>query len=227
MTINQKLPSQHTENVSLSKKPTENAKIQAFILQVVEKEKPKDVEQLTNMVQQKFYSPKHKIVEQILRLQSEGKITLKETPPLIPLKLTEYLHSTQAYWYWTTVILTITTTIFVFTIPEDAYPIVYARYLLGSIFVLFLPGYSLIKALFPTEVPIPTSTKELDNIERIALSIGMSIALVPLVGLLLNYTPWGIRLTPITISLLALTLTLSTAAIIREHQTRTKKNTSL
>jgi len=68
--------------------------------------------------------------------------------------------------------------------------------------------------------------RKLDNIERIALSIGMSLALVPLVGLLLNYTPWGIRLTPITISLLALTLILSTAAIIREHQTKTEKNLS-
>lgn len=27
-----------------------------------------------------------------------------------------------------------------------------------------------------------------------------SLALVPLIGLLLNYTPWGIRLTPITLS---------------------------
>ena len=45
----------------------------------------------------------------------------------------------------------------------------------------------------------------------------MSLALVPLVGLLLNYTPWGIRLTPITISLLALTTLLSVTGILREH----------
>jgi uncharacterized membrane protein len=38
------------------------------------------------------------------------------------------------------------------------------------------------------------------------------------VGLLLNYTPWGIRLTPIVLSLLALTIVFSTAAMIREHQ---------
>ena len=104
----------------------------------------------------------------------------------------------------------------VFTIPENAFPLVYARYILGSIFVLWLPGYALIKALFPE--------KELENIERIALSIGMSIALVPIIGLLLNYTPWGIRLTPITISLLALTLTFATAAIIREHKTKHKQS---
>ena len=57
---------------------------------------------------------------------------------------------------------------------------VYARYLLGSLFVLFLPGYTFIKALFPA--------KQLDSIERTALSIGMSLALVPMIGLLLNYT---------------------------------------
>jgi len=71
------------------------------------------------------------------------------------------------------------------------------------------------KNLFPT--------KELDNIERTALSIGMSLALIPITGLLLNYTPWGIRLTPVTISLLALTITFATAAILREHQANLKE----
>jgi uncharacterized membrane protein len=46
----------------------------------------------------------------------------------------------------------------------------------------------------------------------------MSLALTPIVGLILNYTPWGITLTPITLSLLALTVILATAAILREHQ---------
>ena len=33
----------------------------------------------------------------------------------------------------------------------------------------------------------------IDIIERIALSIGLSVAIAPLVGLVLNYTPFGIR----------------------------------
>ena len=45
----------------------------------------------------------------------------------------------------------------------------------------------------------------------------MSLALVPITGLLLNYTPWGIRTTPITLSLLALTTAFAIAAIIREY----------
>ncbi|PWR71781.1 hypothetical protein DLD82_13470 [Methanospirillum stamsii] len=65
--------------------------------------------------------------------------------------------------------------------------------------ILFIPGYSLIAAFFPQK-------SDLDLIERIALSFGMSIAVVPLIGLALNYTPWGIRLDPIVISLSAFVL---------------------
>ncbi len=68
------------------------------------------------------------------------------------------------------------------------------RTILGLPVVLFLPGYALIAALFPRK-------NDLDAIERIALSFGLSIAVVPLIGLVLNFTPWGIRLVPIIISL--------------------------
>ena len=64
------------------------------------------------------------------------------------------------------------------------------RIILGLPFVLFFPGYALMAALFPRR-------EDLDSIERIALSLGLSIAVVPLIGLALNYSPWGIRLDPI------------------------------
>ncbi|ABD40174.1 Protein of unknown function DUF1616 [Methanospirillum hungatei JF-1] len=73
------------------------------------------------------------------------------------------------------------------------------RVLLALPLVLFIPGYALIAALFPTD-------EDLDLIERIALSFGLSIAVVPLIGLGLNYTPWGIRLDPIVISLSLFTI---------------------
>jgi uncharacterized membrane protein len=64
--------------------------------------------------------------------------------------------------------------------------------------ILFIPGYVLIAALFP-------GREDLDGIERLALSFGLSIAVVPLIGLVLNYTPWGIRLDPIVVSLVIFT----------------------
>ena len=68
------------------------------------------------------------------------------------------------------------------------------RIVLGLPFVLFFPGYVLIAALYPRR-------EDLGGVERVALSLGLSLAVVPLVGLILNYTPWGIRLTPIVMSL--------------------------
>lgn len=71
------------------------------------------------------------------------------------------------------------------------------RIILGLPFILFIPGYMLIFALFPTK----KADRGIDIIERIALSFGLSIAVVPLIGLGLNYTSWGIRLEPILISI--------------------------
>ena len=189
--------------------------IDKHIIQIVKEKKPENVKQLIKLIQEKFPLPEQQILDRILYLQQKEKIRLEPNQTITSEKLTTYLRSSQASWYWITIILASTTTLLIFTIPENAFPLVYTRYILGSLFVLWLPGYTFIKALFPE--------KELDNIERVALSIGMSIALVPITGLLLNYTPWGIRLTPITLSLLALTLTFATAAIIREQQTKLKQ----
>ena len=192
------------------------AKITETIIQVIKERKPQTVEQLTTLVKEKIKIPEKEILDHIIKLQNTGKIKLEKQIPPTPKKLAAYLKTEQATWYWATITMAIATVAAVFAIPEEFYPWVYIRYALGTIFILWLPGYTFIKALFPE--------KELDNIERIALSIGMSLALVPIVGLLLNYTPFGIRLAPITLSLLALTTTFATTAIIREHQKNLKQN---
>jgi uncharacterized membrane protein len=151
-------------------------------------------------------------------LESQGKIRFSQKASTISASPSKYVLSARTAWFWTTAILAIATVIAVFTVPEDAYPLVYVRYVLGIIFVLWLPGYTFIKALFPTQVPIKTSSSNLDTIERVALSAGMSLALVPLVGLILNYTPWGIRLTPIVISLSSFTVGMALVALARQYR---------
>jgi len=132
-----------------------------------------------------------------------------------PLTFWNYLLSSHSYWFWFINSLAIATALMVMSISEYSYPLVYTRYTLGSVFVLFLPGYTFIKALFPT--------KELDTFERIALSIGLSLALVPIILLLLNYTPWGIRINTVTLSLLTSTIIFATVSIIREYQIKLEK----
>jgi hypothetical protein len=188
-----------------------------IILRVINENKPQSVKQLTTILKETLDLEEEKILESVLKLQAEGLINL-ESQALQSQSLATYLKTGEALWYWVTIALGAVTAAMIFTISEDFYPWIYARNVLGVIFVLFLPGYAFIKALFPVNMPIRTSTENLEAIERFALSLGMSIALVSIVGLLLYYSPWGMELTAIVLSLLALTVVFATAAIIRQHQ---------
>ena len=190
----------------------------ATVIQIVKEKKPQTVKQLATLVQERLQIPEEQILAAVIKLQSEGKLELQKQYEPAPPRIAAYLKTENASWFWTTATAAIATVAAVLAIPEEAYPWAYIRNVLGTIFVLWLPGYSFIKALYPAKPP--GKEKELDTVERAALSIGMSLALVPMAGLILNYTPWGIRLTPIVISLLFMTLAFAAVGLIREHQAR-------
>ena len=198
------------------------------IIEIMREKKPETVANLISLVKERGHS-EPEILESIMKLQNTHKIKLTKQPALASPELTSQLKTAsvlaQPLWFWLTVAVTIVTAILVSTVPDELYPWVYARYALGTVFVLWLPGYTLIKALFPEEPHVEASQRSLDPIERMALSIGLSLAITPIIGLLLNYTPWGIRLTPVTLGLLAFTLTSATVAVAREHNTRTLAHT--
>jgi uncharacterized membrane protein len=85
------------------------------------------------------------------------------------------------------------------------------RVILGLPLILFFPGYALILTLFPKK-------DALDGIERMTLSFALSFVLVALIGLLLNYTPWGIRLTPVLYSQAGFILLMSLLAFWRQSR---------
>lgn len=84
------------------------------------------------------------------------------------------------------------------------------RIILALPFILFFPGYTLVAALFPRK-------NQLGTVERIALSFGLSIAIVPLIGLVLNYT-WGIKLEPVLYSISAFVFVVSVIAWLRRRR---------
>jgi uncharacterized membrane protein len=85
------------------------------------------------------------------------------------------------------------------------------RIILGMPFVLFFPGYALLVALFPRK-------DGPSGIEKVALSFGLSIALTALIGLTLNYTPFGIRLESVLYSQAAFILIVSIIAWLRRRR---------
>ncbi|MDG5761203.1 DUF1616 domain-containing protein [Natronococcus sp. A-GB1] len=110
---------------------------------------------------------------------------------------------------------------------------------LGIALVLFVPGYVFVAALFPEAGPEDAKgdslesdagqfetddeaadwntpcRSQIDRIERLALSFGLSVAIAPLIGLVLNFTPWGIRLIPIMIAVSGFTLVATVVAAVR------------
>ena len=113
-------------------------------------------------------------------------------------------------WYFAAVIVSLITGLVAYNIPQNS-PLVVLRWGLGLIFVLYLPGYVTIKALFPG--------RELKGLERFVISLGASLILDMLIGLLLNYTSLGIRLVPILISLTVFTIFSATVGFVRKFMT--------
>ena len=85
------------------------------------------------------------------------------------------------------------------------------RIVLGLPFLIFFPGYTLMAALFPKKEGV-------SDIARTALSFGMSLAIVSLIGLILNYTPWGVRLEPVLYSVTAFIVVTSIIAWLRRKR---------
>lgn len=87
-------------------------------------------------------------------------------------------------------------------------PLPLLRSVLGLAFVLLVPGYAMQAALFPRG-------DALDGAERLALSFGLSVAVVPPMALILDWLPWGLSLWPIVAAEGLVTGLLSVVALIR------------
>jgi hypothetical protein len=206
--------------MSINKK---NEKLLAqIIVELVENERPKNLQQLIDLTKERLSVPDYKIVECIVQLQQSKTITLKDMMHG-PRKFSKYLKTTECYWYWIILTLIATTIASVFVIPEYSYPLVYVRNVLGALFVILLPGYSFVRALFPQKSTSREELKYLSPLERLALSVVMSIVTVSVVSLLLNFTWIGIRLIPIVICIVLLTTLFSTVAITREYRMSLEK----
>lgn len=101
---------------------------------------------------------------------------------------------------------------------QAGFPLVVARWVAATFLVLVAPGFALVWVLFP-------SRERMTGLNRFALTIAMSLFMVPVVGLILNYTPIGIEPQPIAAILAVLTICLLMVGAYREFQTLTTSTT--
>lgn len=172
----------------------EGKTLQETVQGILRDKKPETVTELFSLVQK--YDPgvsREDLAEALRKIKDEDKIILEMPPPSVK-SFREYIMLREWNAWYAYVVLVCTLTLIAIYLIPSIYPYVALRWVAGSIFVLFIPGYVTVQALFPRG-------RDLDEIERVALSIGLSLAITPLIGLLLNYLPWGIRLDPIVTSL--------------------------
>jgi hypothetical protein len=195
---------------------TEENELTETILKIINEKNPQSVKELTTMIKESIDLDEETIIKSVLNLQAEGAIKLGNQA-LQPEVFKSNLKINAAIWYITTIAAAMMTIVLVFVISENVYPWFYVRNVFGGVFVLFLPGYALLEALFPVNMLAKTFMGTLDATERLVLSISLSISIVAIVGLLLLFSPWGLNLTDMILSLFVITLVFATVAVTRTY----------
>jgi len=81
--------------------------------------------------------------------------------------------------------------------------------------LLVVPGYAVVAALFPgAHGTSPTSVVEPPLVERLGLAVGLSIAIVPAVGIGVDAV-WSLTLVPVLDGVAAVTIAASVVALVR------------
>ena len=123
------------------------------------------------------------------------------------------------------IILTILSVVAVILLPDGNI----IRIILGIPLLIFFPGYVTVSTLWPGDSSvdpiddvsedhdnIKKERKNIDNLERLALSFGLSLAIVPLIGIALNFI-WDISFISIITSLFIFILITSGLAWYRRN----------
>ena len=178
-----------------------------LIARTIEEHKPSTVGQLAALVKADGALDEETFVETIKGMALDGSLKL-EGPKYLFQSFLDYLFTLNvSSWFWLTITITASATALAM-LPSGFFPLDVLRWCFGSIFVVFLPGYSCLRLLFPRQ-------EEMRKFQRYIFSIAVSLAIVIVMGLVLNYSNIGINLLSLLGSVGALILIFAVAAGIR------------
>ena len=149
----------------------------------------------------------------IWRLADHGQAELNESEHVG--SFLQYLMGLERNaWYLASIATSLVAVLVAYVVPPDS-PLVFLRWGFGLLFVLFIPGYVTVEALLP-------SASQLKGLERYAVSVGTTLVLDMLMGFSLNYTPWGIELTSVLVSLTVFSIVAANIALVRKFVASTR-----
>jgi NADH:ubiquinone oxidoreductase subunit 6 (subunit J) len=138
----------------------------------------------------------------VKKLESEKKITLLE-PGTKGHFFNYVIRSYNGLSLWLTTAATCLIIALVFLLPNIE-PWSYMRMITGAVFVLFIPGNALVQLLF--------GHRNMEQTEQMVLSVGLSIALICIIGLMLKYILSALTVESAVISIGMLSITTSAVA---------------
>ena len=149
---------------------------------------------------------KFEVLKDLYEKINEGNVKLVD--PLPPKNFEEYvIRLDYSLWFWIVLGLTTLTTIIALC---GSAGLTYIKYILGAIYVMFLPGYVTIEAIY-------SNSAEIKSLEMFTLGIILSIAIVTLLGFIINLVIGGVILIAILAALDLYIVTLSLYMLYKKY----------
>lgn len=206
--------------LSITEKRTTSYEIEQYIFKILKNNSIGTTKELIQLVKQEYTLSEKKIISVIICLEKQNRIHFK---PQFNLKKSfkNYLFSSNALWFWLIITSILATALAFALISDESYLLFHIRMIIRSIFIIIIPGFAFMKMLNLHKVKLANSNV-FTNLLSILFIIVMSIIIVAIDGLILNYSPWGVGLVSITISLYFLTIIFGFVGVFREYYENVK-----
>ena len=140
------------------------------IIKTIRSNNPNNCEELINIITNKNNVNKKTVINTLFNMEDKGKIIFGKIEIKEKRKIKDTILSNKFYPYYLTILVIISTIFFNYG---------YMRYVLGAIYLLILPGYWFIKCI---------NLNNISKIKLLPMSMGISLSITAIIGLILNYT---------------------------------------
>lgn len=195
-----------------------NEGIERMVMEIMLKQNCRRVEELFIVLKKLDRSITSDEIHDAIRSLEEKKIVIL-AESRVPSSFVHYLKTFRLNPpFWGTLVTTLLAIFTVLALPQqDSWSM--ARVIVAGAFIIFVPGHCLMHLLF--------SGKTLTIVEKLALSIGLSLAIATLVGMVLNYTFLGVTIETVVAIVATFNIALAAVNAYRDFSERTKMHRML